>query len=101
MNTLRLAHQSDLLRLDIMTREGGIYLDTDVFVLKPFTDLLSSPRDIVMGHEGGNRYGLCNAVVVARPGGEFLAVWRESYKRYVNGGRYFHPATSAGHTQSS
>lgn len=67
-----LQHQADFLRLAILRQEGGIYLDHDVFVLKPFTELLQSPRDIVMGHEGGNRYGLCNAVILARAQSEFL-----------------------------
>jgi hypothetical protein len=51
-------HQADKLRISILAREGGIYLDTDVFALKPFTDLLTNPRSAVMGHEGANRYGL-------------------------------------------
>jgi hypothetical protein len=75
-------HQADFLRLDILSKEGGIYLDTDVFPLRPFTHLLSNDRDIVMGHEGGNRYGLGNAVIVARPGSEFIQLWIDSYATF-------------------
>jgi hypothetical protein len=75
-----LAHQADIIRLSILLREGGIYLDTDVYALKPFDDLLNSPRDTLMGHEGGNRYGLCNAVIVSRPHSTFLHHWQQSYK---------------------
>lgn len=74
--------------MEILSREGGIYLDTDVYVLKSFTDLLNSPRDILLGHEGGNRYGLCNAVIVSRPGSRFMEIWRESYEK-----RYFLPTS--------
>jgi hypothetical protein len=77
-----LAHQADFLRLSILMREGGIYLDTDVYPLKSFTDLLNNPRDIVMGHEGGNRYGLCNAIVIARAGSQFLQKWIRSYSTF-------------------
>jgi hypothetical protein len=34
------AHVSDFYRMKILSQEGGIYLDTDVIVLQPFTPLL-------------------------------------------------------------
>ena len=77
-----LAHQADFLRLAILQREGGIYLDADIYPFKPFNDLLNSPRDIVLGHEGGNRYGLCNAVIVARAKSRFLRIWIDSYSSF-------------------
>jgi hypothetical protein len=79
---VRLEHQSDMIRLSILAHEGGIYLDTDVYVLKPFTDLLSSPRDVLMGHEGANRFGLCNAVILSRPDSTFISEWRASYRTF-------------------
>ncbi|PPJ57769.1 hypothetical protein CBER1_00234 [Cercospora berteroae] len=77
-----LPHQTDILRIAILLREGGIYMDTDVYALKPFTDLLNSPRDTLMGHEGGNHYGLCNAVIVSRPGSDFLVKWQKTYTTF-------------------
>ncbi|KAK4574625.1 hypothetical protein LTR86_001466 [Recurvomyces mirabilis] len=79
---ISLPHQADFLRLAILRREGGIYFDMDVYALKPLTELLDSPRDILMGHEGGNRYGLCNAVIIARPESEFLSRWRDAYTSF-------------------
>jgi hypothetical protein len=76
---LRLAHQTDVLRLEILREEGGIYLDTDVYALRSFSSLLQSPRDLLMGHEGGGRSGLGNAVIVARPGTTFISRWLEKY----------------------
>jgi hypothetical protein len=55
-----LAHVLDVMRLDILQRDGGIYFDTDIIALQPFDSLLHSPKDIVLGHEGCNRFGLCN-----------------------------------------
>jgi hypothetical protein len=75
-------HQADFLRLDILYEEGGIYLDTDVFPLKSFAGILSNDRDIVMGHEGGNRYGLGNAVIAARPRSKFVRKWIDSYSTF-------------------
>ncbi|KAJ6438873.1 sugar transporter [Purpureocillium lavendulum] len=76
------AHLADTLRLEIILAQGGIYLDTDVFVLRPFTKVLASPspHDLVLGHEGGNRWGLCNAVIAARPNSTFVRRWLDTYK---------------------
>lgn len=43
------AFMSDYLRLWILYREGGIYMDTDVQVLKSFDDLLDNP--MFLGYE--------------------------------------------------
>lgn len=79
VHKLRLPHQTDVLRLQILHQEGGIYLDTDVYALQSFSPLLQSPKDLLMGHEGGNRSGIGNAVIVARPGSSFIARWLTAY----------------------
>ena len=43
------AFMADYLRLWILYREGGIYMDTDVQVIKPFDDLLYNP--MFLGYE--------------------------------------------------
>ncbi|KAI8626367.1 glycosyltransferase family 32 protein [Xylariaceae sp. FL1651] len=73
------AHVSDILRLKLLQEQGGIYLDIDAFGLRPFTTLLESPRDMIMGHEGGDRGGLCNAVMVARKNSTFIKRWAAQY----------------------
>lgn len=72
------AHQTDILRLEILLREGGIYLDVDVICLNSFKPLLR--HDCVMGREG--RYGLCNAVIMAKPGTKFLKTWYDQYRNF-------------------
>lgn len=76
------AHLSDTMRLRLLLEQGGIYLDMDAFALRPFGGLLSPPppRDVVLGAEGGNRWGLCNAVVAARANSSFVARWLATYK---------------------
>lgn len=81
IHNLRLPHQTDILRLEILDQEGGIYLDTDVYALQRFDELLYSPKDILMGHEGGSRSGLGNAVIIARPGSAFIKRWLAEYER--------------------
>ncbi|KAK2074585.1 hypothetical protein P8C59_008780 [Phyllachora maydis] len=75
------AHLSDTMRLRFLLEHGGIYLDIDSFALRPFDRLLHAPpgRDVVLGAEGGNRWGLCNAIMAARPNSTFVARWLASY----------------------
>jgi hypothetical protein len=80
VHKLRLPHQTDVLRLEILYQEGGIYLDTDVYALQSFSPLLHSPKDLLMGHEGGNRSGIGNAVIVASPASPFIAKWLAAYE---------------------
>lgn len=75
------AHVADILRLHILKKEGGIYLDSDAYVLHPFDTLLGGARDVIMGHEGGNRYGMANAVIVAKQNASFINRWMESYAK--------------------
>lgn len=77
-----LAHLADLLRLDILEAEGGIYLDGDVFALRSFDSIRESPRDVVLGYEGGDRHGLCNAVILSRKQSSFLKRWRGTYSSF-------------------
>lgn len=72
------AHQADVIRLAMLQRFGGIYLDLDVICLRPFSALLE--HDFVMGIEPGT--GLCNAVIIARHDAEFLRAWREQYRSF-------------------
>ncbi|KAI1080781.1 glycosyltransferase family 32 protein [Whalleya microplaca] len=77
--TWQAAHVSDILRLKLLQEQGGIYLDMDAFGFRPFTNILKSPRDMVLGHEGGNRGGLCNAIMVARKNSTFVERWLARY----------------------
>ncbi|KAF4592042.1 glycosyl transferase [Ophiocordyceps camponoti-floridani] len=76
------AHKADVLRLQILKEHGGIYLDTDVILLRSLDVLLRGYRDVVMGYEGGHRRGLCNAVVLAKKGAPFLQRWYRSYDNF-------------------
>ncbi|WP_198669012.1 glycosyltransferase family 32 protein [Elioraea thermophila] len=83
------AHRADVLRLQVLLEQGGIYLDSDVFVHRSFDDLLD--HDVVIGREGhgDNFRGLCNAVILARPGAPFLRRWYESYRSFRSDGKEF------------
>ena len=72
------AHQADVIRLEMLLRHGGIYLDLDVLSLRALTPFLQ--HDFVMGMEAGA--GLCNAVIMTRPDAPFLRRWRAAYRDF-------------------
>jgi len=84
-NTLyHYAHKADIIRLKMLNERGGIYLDIDTICLKSFKDLFE--YDFIMGtqmNKGETEiYGLCNAVILARPNSNFGLKWYESYKNF-------------------
>ncbi len=72
------AHKTDVLRLDILGRSGGIYLDLDVVCVNPLAPLLD--KQCVMGKQ--SHQGLCNAVILAEPGSAFIGKWLEAYRTF-------------------
>lgn len=80
----------------MLQQYGGVYLDIDTFVLRPFAPLSLYSYDTVLGMEArilnflrGPRSdsemdpkGLCNAVIISRPGSTFLDRWLESYEGF-------------------
>jgi hypothetical protein len=80
------AHRADVLRLQMLLRDGGIYLDCDMFVHRDFDDLLG--HSAVLGREGDGEQetGLCNAVILAEPGAPFLRRWYEGYRSFRSTG---------------
>ena len=80
------AHRADVLRLRLLIELGGIYLDMDVVVVRPFDELLRAGHAFVMGKEGdegvGGLHGLCNAVMIARPNASFALRWLDAYRSF-------------------
>ncbi|WVW83730.1 hypothetical protein I302_105751 [Kwoniella bestiolae CBS 10118] len=90
------AHKADIIRLEVLRDYGGIYLDIDTFVLRSFSSYNLLRQDVVLGMEahgltflrgpGGDDEmqpkGLCNAVIIARKGTEFLDRWLGSYEGF-------------------
>jgi len=79
-------HLSDIIRLMIINKYGGIYLDIDTICINPFNSLLN--YKFVMGienaHVGENNsnalIGLCNAVLISEVNSEFTNIWIDDYK---------------------
>ncbi|XP_046568272.1 uncharacterized protein LOC124276676 [Haliotis rubra] len=74
-------HLSDLVRLQALYANGGIYLDTDMVVTRPLEPLLDF--DITMGLLD-NGTGMGNAIILAKRGSKFVREWYEGYRTYNN-----------------
>jgi hypothetical protein len=82
---LHFAHQADVFRLRKLLAEGGIYLDIDTLCLQPFERLLG--HEMVMALNSAGNDGLCNAVMLARPGARFLRAWLSEFRTFRSRGR--------------
>lgn len=74
------AHKADYLRLDVLRKHGGIYLDTDVICVRPFDDFLKFK--CVLGYESINNitWGLPNFTILSEPNNPFINLWYERYR---------------------
>ncbi|XP_005105317.3 uncharacterized protein LOC101855042 [Aplysia californica] len=72
-------HLSDLVRLQTLYFNGGIYLDADMVVVRDLEPLLD--YDITLGMvENGT--GMGNAFIVAKRGSPFIREWYNEYRHY-------------------
>ena len=85
---LHVAHQTGVIRLQVLLEEGGVYMDVDTISKKPFTNLLHHKCVLgIQGTPGGNIEGLCDGVILAEKDSEFLKHWLLSYKSHRSKGR--------------
>lgn len=78
------AHRADVVRLVALISEGGVYMDADVWCLRPFDELKALPWWMA---RQGQSYGLCNATMGGRPGAPFATRWLERYDTFRSRGR--------------
>jgi len=102
------AHQADVVRLQMLQLHGGIYMDLDTISVKPLTEFLKHP--FAIGKELRAKWmaknwrqrlkfklglikikdgetGLCNAVIVSEKNSDFVNLWLDEYKNFRSKGR--------------
>ena len=72
------AFVTDYVRLFALYTEGGIYMDTDVEVLKPYDDLLDLPG--FTGYEGSKHKPPVTGTIASVPGGEWVKEQLDAYQ---------------------
>ncbi len=78
----KFAFVSDYVRLKVLYEEGGLYMDVDFEVLKPFDELMSN--DAFAGYEGSKYSPVMMGVCASRAGGEWVKEMLDAYE-----GRHF------------
>lgn len=71
------AFVSDYVRLHALCEYGGVYLDTDIEVVKDFSHFLAEP-DMLLCYESKDR--LCTAFMASAPGNPVVDSFRKSYE---------------------
>tara|TARA_Y100000591_G_scaffold225479_1_gene196595 strand:- start:177 stop:1679 length:1503 start_codon:yes stop_codon:yes gene_type:complete len=71
------AHASDKLRMNLLYKYGGIYVDIDTICVKSYHKLLDN--DCVMGIQK-EPLGLCNAIMMCKPKCQFFKNWLNEYE---------------------
>jgi len=85
---LHVAHQTGVIRLQVLLEEGGIYMDVDTISTRPFTNLLNNKCVLgIQGNPQGHVEGLCDGVILAEKNSEFLQEWLMSYQTHRSKGR--------------
>ena len=79
-------YMSDLARLQILRDHGGIYMDTDMILLKPLYEWMGSK--LVMSWEPSEPLGqsACNALIISPPDNEFLDLWLDHLPEAMKSG---------------
>lgn len=72
------AFVTDYVRLYALYTEGGIYMDTDVEVLKPYDNLLS--LSAFTGYEGSKTHPPVTGTMASESGGEWVKEQLDSYR---------------------
>lgn len=84
---IKYAHKADKIRMDMLYKYGGVYMDIDTITYKSYHNLLKN--NFVIGIQEEN-YGLdkitlyCNAILLSKPGNIFLKKWIDLYENDFN-----------------
>tara|TARA_Y100000385_G_scaffold288389_1_gene354868 strand:- start:2492 stop:3247 length:756 start_codon:yes stop_codon:yes gene_type:complete len=77
------AHQADIIRLQALIEEGGIYADIDTLFVNPYPKELFN-KEFVMGKQGNE--GLCNALMMSESNSFFAKKWLGDHHLCFKGG---------------
>lgn len=72
------AFVSDYVRFYVLERYGGIYLDTDVEILKRFDDKILDSHDVVIALDEGGY--LSGSTIMATPGNKIIKIFMSHYE---------------------
>lgn len=78
-------HKADILKMYLLHRYGGIYLDIDTITIRNYKNLLNN--NFVISQEiteCNKNMGFSNAIMMSEPNGKFINVWLNNYEKFFN-----------------
>lgn len=87
---IKYAHKADKLRLEILNKYGGVYMDIDTITIRPYYHLINDNNgtvDFVIGIQEENYLNreltlYCNAILMSKRNSPFIQKWMEMYEKY-------------------
>ena len=80
------AHRSDFVRMSVLLKEGGVYLDTDAFPTKSLDELrihnFTLAFDNIVNPDKNAPKRLNNGVIFSVPNAPFLRIWTSTYSSF-------------------
>jgi len=73
-------YKADVVRIEKLYEQGGIYLDIDMLIFKNFEEIFETGHDFYISRENADGEGLINAFIASKPKNEFLKIWLDSFK---------------------
>jgi len=83
-------YKADVVRLELLYEHGGVYLDLDMLITRPFHDVFASGHSFYISEERSNTIfptgntgaggALINAFLAAKPKNEFVKLWLNEFK---------------------
>jgi len=88
-------YKADVSRLELLYEHGGVYLDIDMIIIRPFHEVFNSGHSFYISEEreGSNGRGsgaLINAFLAAKPKNEFIKLWLNEFKSGLRLGIWAH-----------
>ena len=79
----QLPHQSDFVRIEVLNKYGGMYLDDDAYILRDLKPLRYAGFQSVLGRQSGGQ--ICNAVILSSANNPMLSAYRALEDRMFDG----------------
>ena len=75
-------YAADIARLEILYDYGGVYLDTDMLILKDFSSIIDNDYSIIFSTESGS-HDYINSILISKPSNMFLMHILQIFKSYL------------------
>jgi FkbM family methyltransferase len=83
-------YKADVVRLELLYEHGGVYLDLDMIITRPFDEVFQSGHSFYISEERTNCRSLINAFLAAKPKNDFIKLWLNEFKSGLRLGIWAH-----------